>query len=332
MAKSKIFCLGLGKTGTTSFAQFLREAGFNHYSNYHDTARFFAGDFKYFEELVEQYDSFDDFPWPLMAAGLANRTDSLFVLTFRTSFEEWYNSLCSHYERYGPAETDKAVYGWFKPHGREAYYRHFYESHNARIRELFGDRVDFLELNPAVPAMWQPLYERLNLDPKTVIIKHEHRDARPPLQKEFQRDAAARGLTYAVNRLDYFARTASSNDYIVARISVGEFYRSRNPKGRLAAADRPIRQAMELRSIRLFSVLQENQHRDHGCDDLREERVLISFHAGSTTIRVSSGTFDSLFSMTPPPRPLRRSAHCIHRCYGCLCRKICLSMTASAAS
>lgn len=220
MERTKVFCLGLGKTGTTSLGQFLRDAGLNHYSNYHDTERFFHNDFGYFDRLIEQHDSFDDFPWQLMAERLAQRTDSLFILTFRTSFEDWYKSLCSHYERYGPSKIDKAVYGWFKPHGREAYYRHYYESHNARIRELFRGRSDYLELNPAVAAMWEPLYEWLKVDPKTVTIKHEHRDARTPLQKGFHRDAAGKGLTYAIDRLSSIARTASNDDYVAARTSV----------------------------------------------------------------------------------------------------------------
>jgi hypothetical protein len=155
-----------------------------------------------------------------MAERLAKRTDALFILTFRTSFEDWYKSLCSHYERYGPSKIDKAVYGWFKPHGREAYYRHYYESHNARIRELFRGRSDFLELDPAVTTMWEPLYMRLKVDPKTVTIKHEHRDARTPLERGFHRDAAAKGLSYAVDRLTSIAGTANKADYIAARVSV----------------------------------------------------------------------------------------------------------------
>jgi hypothetical protein len=222
MDRMKVFCLGLGKTGTTSLGQFLLEAGLKHYSNYHDTERFFHNDIGYFDKLIEQYDSFDDFPWPLMAERLAGRTDSLFVLTFRASFDEWYKSLCSHYERYGPSKIDMAVYGWFKPHGREAYYRHYYESHNTRIRALFHGRSDFLELNPADASMWEPLYERLNVDRKAVIIKHEHRDARTALQKGFHRDAAAKGPTYAIDRLTSVARTASNEDYLAARMGVSD--------------------------------------------------------------------------------------------------------------
>lgn len=147
----KIFGIGLNKTGTTTLGQCGRLLGLrctsfdrdllDDWIERRDLARITA--------RVEQFDLFEDWPWPLVYPQLdALFPGSKFVLTVRRSPEAWLDSLKRHSLRTHPSKhCRKLAYGYDYPHGREQEHLDFYSAHNAAAREYFADRPgDFAEL------------------------------------------------------------------------------------------------------------------------------------------------------------------------------------------
>lgn len=64
---TKVFCIGLGKTGTTTFGQALTLLGYHHCAYREDLVRAYeAKDWEILKSVTQEYQSFDDFPWPLV--------------------------------------------------------------------------------------------------------------------------------------------------------------------------------------------------------------------------------------------------------------------------
>ena len=142
--KQKVFGIGFHKTGTTSLANALRVLGY----------RVTGPNGVYDEEiasrvqemawaLVEQYDAFQDNPWPLLYQELDQRyPGSKFILTIRPT-DRWIGSVARHF---GGATTPMRewIYGNGDPAGIEDVYVARYEQHNAEVMEYFEGRPDDL--------------------------------------------------------------------------------------------------------------------------------------------------------------------------------------------
>jgi len=140
MTHTKIFGIGLNKTGTTSLKQAFVELGFRHFDRKpklfkHWKMREFAEIF----DWIEDYESFEDWPWPLMVPELLERyPDAKFILTRRISAQKWVESLKRQSERTNPDNNPRrAIYGHAYPHGVEAEHIAFYEAHLTQTRALF---------------------------------------------------------------------------------------------------------------------------------------------------------------------------------------------------
>ncbi|NOZ49082.1 MAG: hypothetical protein GXP37_03415 [Chloroflexi bacterium] len=138
----KVFGIGLNKTGTTTLGLCLKQWGFHHKS--YDLALLQAvvgGDPAPALAAAERYDSFEDWPWPLLYAELdAHFADALFILTVRKDAEVWLRSLLKHARRTGPTLARQLVYGYDMPHGHEAQHLAFYRAHNQAVRDYFSAR------------------------------------------------------------------------------------------------------------------------------------------------------------------------------------------------
>lgn len=124
----KIVCIGLGKTGTTTFAKAMKILGYRHKSHGHVFA--FANRYKLpMLWTVSRYDSFDDFPWPYLATLIRQHySRSKFFLTTRLDTDTWLHSLKKHYYRHGPSNKSKLFYGYYSPHENEKHHRVLYET------------------------------------------------------------------------------------------------------------------------------------------------------------------------------------------------------------
>ena len=140
----KVFGIGLNKTGTTTLRDCLLELGYrvkglDRKLTRHAVAR----DLKPLFDVCEEYDGFQDFPWPLIYRQLDTYfPGSKFVLTRRRDSNTWFESQIKHAKYTGPSEGRKLAYGYEMPNRHRRHFIEQYERHNHEVREYFRDRSD----------------------------------------------------------------------------------------------------------------------------------------------------------------------------------------------
>lgn len=149
--QTKVFGIGLNKTGTTTLGQCGRMLGLRCTSCDRSLLKDYAvnNDLSGIERKANQYDLFEDWPWPLVYKQLDEMyPGSKFILTVRSSEETWLASLKSHSMRTHPTKhCRKFAYGYNFPHKHEQEHLEFYRRHNDDARSYFANRsADFLEL------------------------------------------------------------------------------------------------------------------------------------------------------------------------------------------
>lgn len=176
--RTKVFGIGLNKTGTKTMARYLRSWGYRHRTydsdNVYESPSFelyARGDVDGLLDIAENFDSMEDWPWPMLYRELDARfPDAKFVLTTRESPEVWYRSLCKMAVRIGPLPLyETKVYGSSMPHGRRAEHLRIYCDHIEAVKAHFAPRPDkllcltlgdsssvarlaeFLEIDQAIP-------------------------------------------------------------------------------------------------------------------------------------------------------------------------------------
>ena len=140
----KVFGIGLNKTGTTSLRVALKAMGFRHLDRMPALMKHWRrGEIGPILDVAERFESFDDWPWPLIVPDLLDRfgARARFVLTRRSSPATWLDSLKAHSERTNPFNHPRrAIYGHDYPHGYEAEHLAVYDRHLTSVRHLFGSR------------------------------------------------------------------------------------------------------------------------------------------------------------------------------------------------
>ena len=140
----KVFGIGLNKTGTTTLGTCLSQLGLQHMSCRHDLLiKLREGRFDEIFSVIDLYDSFEDWPYPLMYREIFERygDSALFVLTTRRDARTWLNSLKAHSLLTNPVHHSRLLaYGYNYPHEDEVHHLDFYEQHNAEVREFFAAR------------------------------------------------------------------------------------------------------------------------------------------------------------------------------------------------
>jgi hypothetical protein len=189
-ATPKIFCVGMNKTGTTSIDAALRALGYCVAPQapaellIHEWAK---RDFAALIEFCHTADAFQDIPFSLPFTYQAldqHFPQSKFILTMRSSSEEWYRSICSfHGKLWNNGQIPqmhhlKAAKYRYLGYAYEAFkyvyntpdddlYNQsmlitFYERHNAAIKEYFRYRPDdLLVLNVSQPNAYHQLCDFL---------------------------------------------------------------------------------------------------------------------------------------------------------------------------
>ena len=163
----KIIGIGLNKTGTKTLGVFFKELGFKHQSFSVDYFQDFkSGKIDSLMKIVENYDSFEDWPWPLIYKEInQNFEDCKFILTTRKSPEVWFKSLCNMAVRIGPFnKIEKYVYGHSMPQGKKKEHISYYLNHNQHVRDYFKNQPDkLLELCWEDGDGYEKIAEFLNL-------------------------------------------------------------------------------------------------------------------------------------------------------------------------
>ncbi len=144
--KSKVFCIGFHKTGTSSMTVALRELGYRVTgpNGVHDPD-IAENLWSIIERAVTEYDAFQDNPWPIVYKELdARYPGSKFILTERDA-DGWIRSQVKHF---GTRTTPmrEMIYGADAgaPEGNESIYLERYRRHGREVREYFKDRPDDL--------------------------------------------------------------------------------------------------------------------------------------------------------------------------------------------
>lgn len=146
--KPKVVCIGLNKTGTTSFGTAISWLGYKRLgwraklSTRLIDACFNDG-IKFVLNTAKNWDAFEDIPWPLVYKEMDEEfPNAKFVLTIRKTPEIWLDSITRHIG--SDYEGHKRIYGYYKPNENPKAFLNKYITHNAEVAEYFKDRPDKL--------------------------------------------------------------------------------------------------------------------------------------------------------------------------------------------
>lgn len=148
----KVFGIGFNKTGTSTLGACLRQLDYRHVSYRSDLLHAMkCGDMGRIIAETRKYDSFEDWPWPLVYRQLyaAYGDDARYVLTVRATPDIWIESLKRHALTTDPDRPMRIdAYGYKYPHGYEREHIALYLKHNAEVRRFFSDKPErqFLEV------------------------------------------------------------------------------------------------------------------------------------------------------------------------------------------
>jgi hypothetical protein len=199
--KAKIFCIGQNKTGTTSMASILENAGYRVAPQQPAEEMLHEWSMRNFKRLISfcrKYDAFQDVPfsfdYTFQALDIAF-PNSKFILTVRDSTSKWYESTVRfHTKRLGLDAIPTAQHlmddpgvwkGWIWEAFKENYgvsesapfdkgilTRH-YEEYNRRVCKYFENRSeDFLKINLSDSDASDRLSSFLNIPPQKISILH----------------------------------------------------------------------------------------------------------------------------------------------------------------
>ena len=143
----KVFGIGILKTGTTSLGEALRLLGYrNTHENRDQLLKSLSkGSLRKTLRWADQYDSFEDWPWPLIYRELDRAYPaSRFILTVRESEDRWYESICRHDEVVGPTLGRRLFFGAGSPAANREAYLSRYREHIDQVQAYFATRPEKL--------------------------------------------------------------------------------------------------------------------------------------------------------------------------------------------
>tara|TARA_Y100000996_G_C22398999_1_gene592340 strand:+ start:63 stop:776 length:714 start_codon:yes stop_codon:yes gene_type:complete len=200
---SKIFCIGLNKTGTTTLAATLEIYGYSIPNQMNQemeiSKQTYFGNYQPLKEFVNKYDAFQDLPFSIDNYYIVADSlfpNSKFILTERDP-EEWYKSLIKYdtkkynidniknikeedlenkffylFEDYrkltmqkyiSKVENNKIVYHWNLIYDKETYIN-YYIQRNDQIKKYFSNRAnDLLILDLSKEKNTEKLCNFLNI-------------------------------------------------------------------------------------------------------------------------------------------------------------------------
>ena len=205
----KVFCIGAGKTGTTSVEKALRDLGYR----LGDQAKgelllpaYTQRNFKAIVKFCKTADAFQDVPFCFQHTYMALEQafpKAKFILTVRDSETQWYQSLVRfHTKLFGEgkrtptwedlkkatyrypgyvAEVRKQVFGIMEnePPYQEEKLKAYYTTHNASVLDYFKNKENLLVLNVSEVDAYsrlcafldrEPLYETFPWENKTSAL------------------------------------------------------------------------------------------------------------------------------------------------------------------
>lgn len=145
MKPFKVIGIGLNKTGTKTLSSCLWLLGYRKQASFDwdllEKCR--NGEFEEIFRTMEENESFEDWPYPLMYRELFFRfgDGARYILTKRRDAQTWLDSLKKHALRTSPDRHARALaYGYNYPHGAEQHHLDFYRRHNEEVVGFFNQQ------------------------------------------------------------------------------------------------------------------------------------------------------------------------------------------------
>ncbi len=174
----KVVGIGLIRTGTTTLGACFRYWGLKHTSRHDEAFELWRkGEYERLVQLIDQYDSFEDWPWPLIYKEVDNTFHGTkFILTRRKDANTWYKSLCKHANRTGPTDFRKYIFGHEMPHKHQEEHTRFYQDHLNSVRKYFKNRPgDLLEVCWEEGDGWDELATFLGFERPNIPFPHANK-------------------------------------------------------------------------------------------------------------------------------------------------------------
>lgn len=200
--KTKIFCIGFHKTGTTSLTEALKILGYKVTGpNGVWDPNISRNVYSITNKLIKKYDAFQDNPWPIIYKELDKKyPNSKFILTIRDP-EDWIKSQVKHFG-YEDSPMRKWIYGVGHPKGNEKIYLNRYKNHNQEVIDYFKNRPeDFLILDFSKGDGWEKLCSFLNKDIPNIPFPHTNKASDRQLKE--QKKSIKKVLSHIKRKIKY---------------------------------------------------------------------------------------------------------------------------------
>lgn len=172
---SKVYCIGIGRTGTLSLIHALRALGYRtaHWDELYPRLR---ADLTLPPEIFDEYNAFADTVIPLMYEELW-RPEDKFILSLR-DVNDWYKSICKHLRWSGCVSKIKRdlrmrlfdTGGEHEPTLKYAFLRH--EIH---VKNFFRDKDNLLIMDICEGDGWEKLCPFLGKKVPDIKFPHQNR-------------------------------------------------------------------------------------------------------------------------------------------------------------
>jgi hypothetical protein len=179
--RPRVFCIGLNKTGTSSFHQAMENLGFNslHWGGpaiRHAVEAALGEGRPLLSRLDPAIDAFSDIGPVSRHFDVLDEQypGSRFVLTVRP-VEEWIDSRRRHVERNIARQRAGKYHGTFLVVDEDGWRREWHR-HIGRARAHFAGRSEFLEVDFTAGGGWEPLCTLLDLPDPPVPFPWANRD------------------------------------------------------------------------------------------------------------------------------------------------------------
>jgi len=200
----KIFCIGLGKTGTKTLADILIKSGKKHSTGPVKKGLFWyrSDQLKKLKKITDSFDSFDDYPYPLIYQHLHREyPGASFILTTRRSPSEWADSVIDHHMRFGPSDAQLMTFGFYPLARDRNWLCEFYEKHNQEVIDYFGEKDNFFIIDWKDPETIEAFLKKaqLNIDAHQISAKNtkSDQDAQRVVLKHLANKRPGAALMYA---------------------------------------------------------------------------------------------------------------------------------------
>jgi hypothetical protein len=193
--KEKVFCIGFGKTGTTTIEQVLRDFGLK--LGHQPTAELLIYEydkrnFAAIADYCHSADAFQDLPFaaPYLYSYLDQMfPNSKFILTERDDAEQWYSSIVRFHSKkwadgVNPPNKEQLLAAGYRNstfaydtkkilfhtedddlYNKEALI-YAYETHNKEVKRYFKNKSNFININVSRKEDYRRLCEFFNRTPK----------------------------------------------------------------------------------------------------------------------------------------------------------------------